>query len=223
MNRVQRCMALRFLGLFVWLILLLNPMAAVGASTDDFVLARVEITGMLGDLQLPVYAHLQGADETDYALVIAPLSQLNATGIAYTVLHAPNMAFSRKKYLIALERISGARQQAASLTNILHDDGRQIIVYSSPAQAQVLVELGFEIEWLSDTPLILDQPKAVLLAQFIDYDPSVAEMIDTVEQDKVHTYCGNLSGENTVQIGGVDYEIYSRNTYNDVWIERATQ
>jgi PKD repeat protein len=223
MDLFQRCLALRFLGLFVWLILLLDPMASVGASTEDLVLARVEVIGMLNELELPVYAHLQGTDETDYALVIASLSQLNATGVAYTVLHAPDMASSEKKYLIALERVSGARQQAASLMSILHDDGRQIIVYTSSSQAQVLAELGFEIEWLSDTPLILDQTKAMLLAQFIGYDSTVAEIINMVEQDKVQAYCGNLSGDNAVQIGGIDYNIHSRNTDNDVWIERATQ
>ncbi len=54
-----------------------------GDKTGTRVLARVEVVGMLDELGLPVYAHLQDAAGNDYALVIAPQTQLDQAGVHY--------------------------------------------------------------------------------------------------------------------------------------------
>ena len=203
---------------------LLVGTAAVGAqSPASDVLARIDVTGMLNDIDLPVYAHLQGADGVEYALVIASTAELQASGQPFTVLHQPTAPAGERRYLIALERIEGARLQAAGLVDVLLDDGRRIITWSTSDQAEALVQLGFEIAWLPDSPMVLTAPVATLLELITDYDANVAAMIASVTSDKVNTYCGNLSGENTVEIGGVNYELYTRYTYNSTWIERSTQ
>jgi hypothetical protein len=47
----------------------------------------------------------------------------------------------------------------------------------------------------------------------VEYDPTVAEMIDQVQQTTLHTYDGNLSGEWPVYIGGSQqYTITTRYT-----------
>ena len=60
-----------FAFVMVWLVCA-APVAA-GTGQQE-VLARVVVSGLLEDLGLPIYAHLQGRDGSDYALVIATLS-----------------------------------------------------------------------------------------------------------------------------------------------------
>jgi PKD repeat protein len=191
------------------------------------VLARVEVTGALNDLGVPVYAHLMGADGREYALTITTVQELNNAGLAYTFLHDPALKPKNANYLIALKRVAGAEQQAAQITPILLDDGRQIIVCVTQNQADRLARIGFEIEWMSTEPLVLEQIPALkalpLELKAVSYDAQVAEMIGKVTSTGLYNYVGNLSGVNPITIGGSTYTITTRNTNNTTWSPRATQ
>jgi hypothetical protein len=132
---------------------------------------------MADALGLPVYAHLQGADGADYALVLAPVSEIEASGAEFTLLHEPDPKVVGKKYLIAAERKEGAYAKALKAIEILHDDGRQVIVWTTPKEAEVLAGLGFEIAWLPGQPMVLTAPKTLMLAPLAGYDPLVAEQL----------------------------------------------
>jgi hypothetical protein len=108
MKRLKRTMGFGLLGLLI-LVSLLGDMGqalVLGFPSGPLVLARVEVTGMVEDLGLPVYVHLQDAAGKDYALVITAPSQLEKSG-AYTILDAE---VDGTRYLVGEERRPGARK-----------------------------------------------------------------------------------------------------------------
>jgi hypothetical protein len=211
-------LTLLFLAGFVF-----GPVTGHTAGKEPGALARVEVTGMLDALNLPVYAHLQGADGSDYALVIATPSQIKQSGAAFKILNIPGTPAAGKNFLIALDRKEGAYEKAVNAIDVLHDDGRQIIVQATPKEAEVLAGLGFQIAWFPKKPLNLEAPPAMIAETLLGYDPVVAEQIAKVQSSEVNLLCGNLSGENTVQIGGANTKITTRNTNNADWQTRSTQ
>jgi len=190
-------------------------------KTGPPVLARVEVTGMLDDLELPVYAHLQDATGKDYALVIAAQAHLDQAGVQYRILDKNARG---AEYFILTMLSKNKRVPTDQLMNVLLDDGEQVIIRSTFQQARTLGELGVEVKWLGHTPMVLDvtpRPEAYTLA--IDYDPVIDGLISQVTQSKVDTYVRNLSGENPVTIGGSSYTIATRYTASGIPVEKATQ
>jgi PKD repeat protein len=191
------------------------------ANAAPPVLARVEVAGMLDDLQLPVYAHLQDATGKDYALVIASQAQLDQANVQYRILDKNAQG---AEYFI-LSMLSKKKQVPTDKSmNVLLDDGEQVIIRSSFQKARDLGDLGVEVKWLGHTPMVLDvtpRPEAYTLA--IDYDPVIDGLIGQVTQSKVDTLVRNLSGENSVVIGGSSYTITTRHTASGTPVEKATQ
>jgi uncharacterized repeat protein (TIGR02543 family) len=185
-------------------------------------LARVEVEGMLQDLELPVYAHLQDAAGHDYALVIASQTQLKRARARYLILdkHAKGAEYFILSMLSKEKRLIADRVPEALL-----DDGEHIIVRSSIKKAQKYIRSGYEVHKLDDTPMKLDVDRQ-LLEGFITptvYNSTIQQMINQVNQTTVETYNGNLSGENPVDIGGSPYTITTRNTNSGTPIDKATQ
>jgi PKD repeat protein len=198
-----------------------GPTLVYGAKPGTPVLARVEVTGKLADLGLPVYAHLQDAGGNDYALVIASQTQLDQAGVQYRIL---DQNARGAEYFILTMLSKNKRVPTDQSMNVLLDDGEQVITRSGFQQAATLAESGVEVKWLGHTPLVLDvapQPEASTLA--LTYDPVIAGLISQVTQSKVDTYVKNLSGVNPVTIGGSSYTITTRNTASGTPIEKATQ
>ena len=111
--------------------------------SETEVLARVEVTGKLNQLGLPVYAHLLGAAGQDYALVITSVLELNEAGVSYVILDSITSQEDGKFYMIARERINGAREEAAETVNVLHDDGKHVIARVSESEVEQLSMFGF--------------------------------------------------------------------------------
>lgn len=197
------------------------------ARAGDTVLARVELTGTVDQLGLPVHAHLQGGDGVDYALVIAPEKTIRDTGSRYTILDTAPVVRDGQGYIIALERIDGARKKAAAGFHVLMDDGRNIVVKLHARQTTALAKLGFELEWLDAVPMVFKKPTAktapVRAAASIVYDATIAGMIHDVTQATLEQYIGNITGETPVNIGGSSYTITTRHTSSGTPIEKATQ
>ncbi|NIO80978.1 MAG: PKD domain-containing protein [Candidatus Aminicenantes bacterium] len=195
-----------------------------GEKTGTPVLAQVEVEGMLTDLGLPVYAHLQDAAGEDYALVIASQAQLDRAGVRYSILDEN----ARGADYFILTRLSRDKQVPAELLarhNVLLDDGEQVIIRSTFEQAKTLVGPGFEIRLLDRTPMVLAAAPGQFEASIsaLTYDAVIAQMINQVTQTTVETYVNNLSGENPVNIGGSSYTIATRHTVSGTPIEKATQ
>jgi len=195
-----------------------------GDKTGPRVLARVEVVGMLEDLELPVYAHLQDAGGMDYALVIASQAQLDQAGVHYLIL---DKNARRADYFIVTMFPANKRVPSDQLDNVLLDDGEQVVVRSTIKKVKALVESGFNVQRLGNTPMVLvlnvksQQLEAATLA--VEYNATIAQMINQVTQTTVETYANNLSGENPVNIGGSDYIIQTRHTASGTPIEKATQ
>ena len=200
-------------------------------------LVLVEVKGPIQTIGLPIYAHLGDGVGKEYALVIAPLSQIAGTALSYQILDDP--AFPGRYYL-ARERRKGARQAAAGLFTILYDDGRRILVKGGPEVADRLSELGFDINAIPQKPMILRTPfdiniipaepsvsgtpqSYVASAVALTRNPRVAAMIDQVQQSALYDETGNLSGENAVYIFGNPYTIITRHTTSGTPIQNATQ
>ncbi len=216
-----------FIVKFVFLLLIFsffttNQGLVYGDRTGTPVLARVDVKGMLDDLGLPVYAHLQDAAGDDYALVIAPEAQLDQAGVGYRILDKNARG---AKYFIVSMFAPGKRVPTEQLDNVLLDDGEQVTIRSTFQQAKTLVESGFEVQRLGDSPMVLraapKQLEAVTLA--LEYDIAIEQMINQVTQNTLETYTNNLSGENPVNIGGSAYTIVTRHTASGTPIEKATQ
>lgn len=222
--RINKSTRFSLIGLLAVLLLVFTiSQGNVQAEAD--VLARVSVTGMLTDLNLPVHAHLQGKAGNEYALVFATLTELDATGAEYEVLDA-TPARDASAYLISLERIEGARAQAAGAYDVLHDDGERVILRVAEDQAGVLSRMGFELNRLTRDAMVLAAPKrmaAMDMALELAPDPTVTDMINAVSQSTLYDYTANLSGEQPVVIGGSNYTIATRHTTSGTPIEKATQ
>jgi hypothetical protein len=190
-------------------------------TSDAAVLARVEVKGPIQALGLPIYAHLQDGAGNDYALVIAPLKQITGADLSYLILDDPA---SSGTYYLALERRKGARQAAVGLFTILHDDGRRIVVKGGPGTARKLSEMGFAVSSVPTEPMILRAAKTSAAPELaITYNPTVAAMINLVQEESLYDDVGNLSGINAVTIGGSSYTIKTRSTPSGTPIQKATQ
>ncbi|MBW2693440.1 MAG: M20/M25/M40 family metallo-hydrolase, partial [Deltaproteobacteria bacterium] len=215
---------------FVYLLSIFAIVVSVAGAQDAQnlseaeVLARVEVTGKLNKLRLPVYAHLQNATGKDYALVITSVLQLNEARVSYEILDPITVRDDGKFYMIAMMVTNDAREEAATTVDVLHDDGYHIIARVSDSEAEQLLEFGFELALLNETPLVLREATQRFLAQqAVDYNADVAEMIDSVNRGTVYEYMEYLTGERPVEIDGSDYTIATRHTNSGTPIEKATQ
>jgi hypothetical protein len=218
----------------IWYVLLLAALLVIGFSipslaqaecplqgkADQPLLARLDRPDIAQRLDLPTYAHLQDAAGQEYVLVIAPRSSLDRAGPPYRALET---AARGSDYVIARERRPGARAQAPAHVVVLLDDGRQIVARATPAQVETLLALGFDVQRLSDRPLVWRKPPTLPVPETITPDPRVADMIAQVQQSSVYTYTGQLSGEWAAVIRGIPYTILTRHTASGTPIQKATQ
>ncbi|MBF0477463.1 MAG: M20/M25/M40 family metallo-hydrolase [Deltaproteobacteria bacterium] len=175
------------------------------------VLARVEVPGYLQDLNLPVYADLEDGAGTYYALVVAPQALLQVTGVPFKVI---DQFTPGTNYMLGQEDTPGARQQAAKITKVLYDDGRNIIVRYNSGLADTLGDLGFEMDRLNQTPMILfsNETEDVLKDARYDKNPTVDQLIGKITETDVKTFISNLSGETAVTVNGAVTTIDGRQT-----------
>ena len=226
MKQCKSTLRLRLAYLLSFLAIFASVAGAQDAqnSSETEVLARVEVTETLSELELPVYAHLQDAVGQDYALVITSVLQLNEARVPYEILDPITVRDDGKFYMIAMMAKNDAREEAASTVDVLHDDGYHIIARVSASEAEQLSSFGFELARLNEEPLVLrEAPQSFLAQPAIGYNADVAEMIDSVDQSDVYEYMCKLTGECDVEIDGSYYRIKTRHTNSGLPIELATQ
>jgi PKD repeat protein len=223
MKRLKHTVVLKYVLLWVVFSFIVAGQGLVfGKTTENPVLARVEVEGMLENLELPVYAHLQDTAGHDYALVIASETQLKRARARYLIL---DKRARGAEYFILSMLSKEKRLKADRVPEALLDDGEHIIVRSTVKKAEKYIRSGYEVHKLDDTPMKLDIDRQ-LLEGFITptvYNSTIQQMINQVNQTTVETYDGNLSGENPVNIGGSPYTITTRNTNSGTPIDKATQ
>ncbi|RJR34770.1 MAG: Zn-dependent exopeptidase M28 [Deltaproteobacteria bacterium] len=214
-----------FLATLFWMLFITAAAGQAGeppSSLQSQVLARVEVPGLLQDLNLPVYADLTDAAGKYYALVIAPRTRLETAGVSFQTLDAYSPG---TRYLLALARRPGARRNAAASVKILHDDGRRILVRYAPGLDELLADLGFALRLLGEKPMTLAIPtlRPRVLEFLLTPDPGVSSMIAAVTQETVNSYISGLSGETPVMVEGSAYTITNRHTRSGTPLEKASR
>jgi hypothetical protein len=217
MNRKKSLLAQSIRFLLIALIVLFAG-RAVPQIGESPVLARVELGAVLPDL--PFHAILQDSAGRDYALVIAGRSLLTSSGVAFRVLESNARAAD---YVIALERRPGARQVAALLFQVLEDDSRSIILRLPAGQEDRLSALGFDLQRLDESPMVIRASVPAPVARISAPDPAITAMIAQVQSATASEYVNQLSGAKPASIGGSSYTLTTRHTSSGTPIAMATQ
>lgn len=200
-----------------------------GMRPDYQVLARVEVPTYLEDLNLDVYADLEDAAGTYYALVIATKRQLDNAGVTYRII---DEFVPGTSYLIALEDVEGARKEAAGLVNVLYDDGEHIIVRYRSELSELLPDIGFDLKLMSQTPTVYNPVAPGTMARSplaavsfpIVQNTRVETMLAKVTEENIKLATEQLSGEKQVTVDGALETISSRHTYREgTKVQKATQ
>jgi hypothetical protein len=205
-----------------------QPQSAFSDSESP-VLAKINIDGQADRIQLPVYMHLKGSDGIEYALVIAPLSQIQSSNLSYQLLDSD--ADPADYYIAARHKKASQSEDPAGTSaslNILLNDGIQLVARASEQDAERLLDAGYEILRLPHTPIVWgptssSQKQPSLKSFSIDPVPEVQQMINGVTQSDLSRYVEYLSGESAATIGGESYTIATRNTASGTPITKATQ
>lgn len=191
------------------------------ALAQDQVLVRMDISRSVSETKLPVYACLQDPSGKDYILVIESLDKLERNKNSYQILDFISKKSKDESYFLALNKNQNGRKKAGLYVTVLHDDGKQIVAKAKPEDAEMLCMLGFEIEEMSNEPIVFAENKPE--TKRVQYHASIEKIIQSINKETLLQYTGNLSGENTVTVGGSSYKIVSRYTKSGDPITKATQ
>ncbi|MCX7002827.1 MAG: M20/M25/M40 family metallo-hydrolase [bacterium] len=181
-------------------------------AADNTVLARVAMTAAVPASGLAVYELLQDAKGQDYALVLAPVAALRASGCTFEVL-ATNAA--PQEFVIARTFRPATHAQLALLPECIYDDGRHVILRGTAALMARRTDYDAILRSLPQTPLRWDAPPrtARRAAAFTCVsNAAVAAMIRQVDSNRIWWLTAQLSGETNLVVGTNTYSIYSRNT-----------
>ena len=214
-------------GLAALLVWFAGAVPAGAAESAPPRLARIDVPGPIATFPLPVFAQLQDAAGQDYVLVRAADADLAQSGWSFRVLDS---AAAAATYVLAYEFRTGARTVAAQGGfQIVHDDGRRLVVRSSSPGADVdaLAGLGFQCRPLPAAPLDLAllarAPAIVRPKAAIASNAWVADMIAGILQTNLHAALADLTGVQPVGAGGSYTNIRSRHQNSGAGIRRATE
>jgi hypothetical protein len=218
-------------SLFISLILLFTTLFPTTSAwpgdtapkAERQVLARVDVSGNIEDVGIPVYADLVDSSGQEYLLTIVPPDTLGKLKEHVTVLDADAVG---KRYILARDRRTDVRSAALLKLKVLHDDGKQLIIQESPDVYPALEALSFDLARLGDHPLILPSRQQEFGAYFrapSAYNPIINGIINAVSGDQLTSYVSGLSGVTSVTVGGETYTISTRNTNSGAPVQKATQ
>jgi hypothetical protein len=192
------------------------------ALPGERVLARVAVAEDVEALGLPVYAHLADSTGQEYVLTIVERAVLEKGVRAYSIL---DTVHGGNGYYLARERRPGARALASAgfPANVLHDDGRRLVVRGAPGIDESLSALGFDLKRLPGRPVVLARRADRAHGGALAVNPVVGEIIGQVLPGNLNAYLSALSGAVPVTVGGAAYTIATRHTRSGTPIQKATQ
>jgi len=177
-------------------------------AADDTVLARVEMTAAVPTSGLAVHALLQDKQGRDYALVLAPVAALRASGCAFQVL-VTNAA--PHAWVSARTRRPATHAQLAQLPECVYDDGRHVILRGTAALMARRADYHAIVRPVPPTPLRWDAP-ARATTFTCTFDPIIATMISQVSSSRIWRLIAQLSGAANFTVGAATYSMFSRHT-----------
>ena len=212
-----------YLLLLAALLLTLLPGPVQADVAGTVALAQVIFDGPLDALGLPVMAHWQSAAGSEVVLVIAPLAELESAGVPFRVLDADAQPGAYYLAHRRPERMGALQPGMFDIGRVLWVDGSRLLVRATQAQAERLIPLGFELQWLGDQPLVLTAPRAAPTAALAHDESLVGEILAQVTERTLRNSVSGLSGETSVIVGGAPYTITTRFTNSGTSIAKATQ
>ncbi|MFH0880210.1 MAG: M28 family metallopeptidase [Lentisphaerota bacterium] len=203
-------------------------MASVSGSLGqtDLLLGRVNISGSVSQFPLPVYSHVQDASGQDYVLVKATAAELKSSALAVQIL---DTNIESSVYILAHEFRAGARQAAQGKFQIVHDDGKRLIIRaSSENETDQLADFGFQCRPLRSEPIRFEQPSSPNLLSFrkattVNSNALVSEMVWQVKQTNLYMALSDLTGLQPVVAGGSYTNIRTRFQNSGTPLRRATE
>ena len=184
--------------------------------------ARVNLSGSVSEIPLPIYAQLRDASGQDYVWVKATEDELRASGLTAQIIIDADV--SGPLYL-ARSRLPADRSLLPASLRILHDDGNNLLLApGGPADRAALSSLGYELRRLPSSPLIFmtTQPAAFRAdPPPLSSNAFVADMIARVEMTNLHASLSELTGVVPVMADGVFSNLATRNTYETNALNRA--
>jgi hypothetical protein len=215
-------------GLCLALLLFSQVGAGVALPFGQTVLVRIDLAGEsqlapLAEMGLQIIAQI-GTDQAGIAVAALADGQqqqaLARLGYPYTVLDAePEGASYYLLYGLA-EELS----QASEVVPLLMVEGRQAVIRATPDQAERLDTLGIRQMLLTPHTIVAPPEQAIAMQPTtITPSPAIQGMIDQLTTATLFNYVGQLSGEQSVIVGGEPYTILTRYTPTSTPIQKATR
>jgi hypothetical protein len=139
-------------------------------------------------------------------------------GIAFLILDQD--ADIGEYYLVCSEpsgTIAVHLQEIEANSQILVSDQSATVVKGDPRKIEQLVSLGFDLAKINKKPLPLEPTTCIpayLESLSPDYDPLIDSIVKKVDQAQLFSWIDDLTGEDTVLIGGMEDSIKTRYSWS---------
>ncbi len=186
------------------------------------VLARINLARPVTELSLPVYARLQDVSGQDYVLAVTGKNELKQSGWTYQILDSGGQP---SDFIMAFDRRPLRRPLSGSY-NVVHDDGRHLIIRATALEAERIAEQGYEIKRLPEKPIVWTEAvsgRQLQAKRAVTYNGLVADMISQVTTTNLYKYVYQITGASNAVIGGELYPLPTRNTTKQVQSHKAAQ
>ncbi|MCK6553519.1 M28 family peptidase [Candidatus Binatia bacterium] len=221
--------ALRLLTLLGGFLALAVPVVQAGpVAGDGLALVRVPVTRQvtvraIAAAGMQPYLQISGADG-DYAvagIVRRPDGSLPEPGLPVHLLDADTTGAT---YYLATVFPPRPAVDWAAFGRVLHDDGTNVLLRTSAADAERLAAAGAEIAAIRLQPMALPPPAGGAAATLaVTPHSAVQAMLDQVSTAAVTAYEQELTGVVAPVIDGAAYTIRTRHTLSGTPIQKATR
>jgi hypothetical protein len=216
----------RGLLLVAWLLLThavqaqdLEPVALLRLQIED----DRQLRGF-ASLGLPVYLRYWGSDGAQYLLVEGDpdaQAQIETLGIPYSSLDPDAQGAA---YFLVYTPHALEPALLPESARVLETTPEFRLLRAGPQEMLALSQSGFEVQRLVTHPMVLEtgQPASQISAA-ITPDPAIQAMINQVSATTASDYVGGLSGVHPVSVNDNPYTFYTRYTWAEIPIKRATR
>jgi len=109
-------------------------------------------------------------------------------------------------------------------TTVIEGTSQHTIVSATQKNAEEILKMGARIKRLFEHPLVISEKNySAQSITAITPDPYIQSMIDQVGADVAYDHVGDLSGEWQVIVNEIPHTFYTRYSYAEVPIKRATK
>ncbi len=166
-----------------------------------------------------IHLYAKGTDFWVAGASKGDLDFLERQGVAFQILDQE--ASIGEHYFIwsrPSERIEWHLWAIEAKSEILFTQEDMALVKGAPKKIEELASLGFSLRKIQKSPLPLE-PRRYILSYLEslspEYDPLIDSIVNKVDQAEIFSLVNDLTGEDTVLIGGIEDSIKTRYSYSD--------